>query len=247
MTKQLQDYLEIWRQKPGLRAIYQDFYDRMAPVCARGLTLEIGGGIGNLKQRIPDLIATDIQFAPWLDCVADAHSLPFAANAFANIVMVDVLHHIQYSTIFFAEAERVLRPGGRIIMVEPAITFGSSLFYHYLHHEETRMSANPLVEGTADPARDPYESNQAIPTLLATRESDEFHRQFPNLRISRVDWFSFLAYPLSGGFKSWSLLSAGIVRHVLRAERAVESVFARWVGFRMMIVIEKATEITRDC
>jgi SAM-dependent methyltransferase len=247
VPKVLNDYAEIWARKPVLRAIYEDFHARMAPACLSGPTLEIGGGIGNLKQRIPQVVATDVQFAPWLDCIADAHRLPFAPSSFANIVMVDVLHHIQYATIFFAEAERVLRPGGRVIMVEPAITFGSSLFYHYLHHEETRMSANPLVEGTPDPARDPYESNQAIPTLLATRERDRFHRRFPSLKISRVDWFSFFAYPLSGGFKSWSLLSAGIVRRILRAERAVESVFGRWAGFRMMIVIEKATETTRDC
>ena len=56
-----------------------------------GLTIEIGGGIGNLKQRLADVITTDIQSAPWLDCVADAQQLPFAADSAANIVMVDVL------------------------------------------------------------------------------------------------------------------------------------------------------------
>jgi len=239
MSKQLQDYFEIWHRKPGLRAIYQDFYERMAPACVPGLTLEIGGGIGNLKQRIPDVIATDVQFAPWLDCAADAHRLPFAASSFANIVMVDVLHHIQFPTIFFAEAERVLRAGGRIVVVEPAVTLGSTLFYHFLHHEVTRMSAKALVEGTPDPTRDPYASNQAIPTLLATRESAQFHERFPNLKIARTDWFSFFAYPLSGGFKDWSLLSAGSARWLLRIERALEPMFGRLFGFRMMIVIEK--------
>ena len=86
-----------------LRAIYDDFYDRMAAQCVPGTTIEIGGGIGNLKRRIPDVVATDIQAAPWLDCVADAQQLPFAAGLVANIVMVDVLHHLGFPAVFFEE------------------------------------------------------------------------------------------------------------------------------------------------
>jgi hypothetical protein len=36
------------------------FYDRIAAVCRAGLTIEIGGGIGNLKRRLTELVATDI-------------------------------------------------------------------------------------------------------------------------------------------------------------------------------------------
>ena len=74
-----------------------------------GTTLEIGGGIGQFKMRFPDVIATDIQSAPWLDLVTDAQNLPFAAGSIANIVMVDVLHHIEFPLLFLQEAERVLR------------------------------------------------------------------------------------------------------------------------------------------
>src|SRR4051794_2039456 len=112
MSDALHGYLDIWARKPVLRVIYDDFYDRIAAACVPGTTLEIGGGIGNLKQRLPDVVATDIQFAPWLDCVADAQHLPFAAGVIANIVMVDVLHHVEFPVVFFREVERVLAPGG---------------------------------------------------------------------------------------------------------------------------------------
>jgi SAM-dependent methyltransferase len=177
----LNDFLTIWDRKPALRALYNDFYDRVALACVPGLTVEIGGGIGNLKQRLPSVIATDIQFAPWLDCVADAQHLPLADSTVSNIVMVDVLHHIEFPAVFFREASRVLRPGGRAIMLEPAITWGSTLFYHLLHHELTQMSADPLAEGTPSPERNPYDSNQAIPTLIATRDRERFSRMFPAL------------------------------------------------------------------
>lgn len=237
----LEKYAQVWKHKPVLRVIYDDIYQRIASACVSGLTIEIGGGIGNLKERLGEVVTTDIQFAPWLDCVADAQRLPFAAACAANIVMVDVLHHIEFPAVFFREVERILRPGGRLVMVEPAITWGSTLFYRLLHHEPVRTSAAAvLAEGRPDAARDPYDSNQAIPTILATRDRELFHSKFPALRISRVDWFAFAAYPLSGGFQRWSLLSANAARRLLRIERSMERMLGRHAGFRMLIVIEKA-------
>ena len=94
-----------------------------------GPTLEVGGGSGNFKLFAPDTVSSDILPAPWLDLVCDAQRLPFADASFANIVMVDVLHHIGSPLRFLKEAARVLRPGGRLIFCEPAITPLSGLFY----------------------------------------------------------------------------------------------------------------------
>jgi len=244
-SEQLADYRTVWERKPVLRLVYDDFYDRIAAACGPGRTIEIGSGIGNLKRRLTEVVATDIQRAPWLDCVADAQRLPFADACAANIVMVDVLHHLEFAVVFFREAARVLRPGGRVLMVEPAITWGSSLFYRLFHHEPVRTSADALGEGAPDPSRDPYESNQAIPTLLATRDRERLHRLVPTLRIASVQWFSLAAYPLSGGFRPWSLIGEGIARRLLQIERALEPILGRFAGFRMLLIIEKATKRER--
>lgn len=239
MLEALERYRSVWDRKPVLRRVYSDFHDRVIAVCEPGKTLEIGGGIGNLKDRLADVITTDIQFAPWLDCVADAQRLPFEAESLSNIVMIDVLHHLEHPIIFFTEAERTLRPGGRMVMVEPAITWGSTVFYRLLHHEPVSTTADPLKPGRIDPGRDPYLSNQAIPTLIATRDRGRFHALFPRLRIKQVDWFSLVVYPLTGGFKGWSLISDRIAQRVMRAERMIEPFVGRAFGFRMMLVIEK--------
>ena len=110
-TEALGQYADVWKRKPVLRLIYEDFYDRLVAQCQPGLTIEIGGGIGNLKERLGEVVTTDIQFGRWLDCVADAQRLPFAASCAANIVMVDVLHHVEFPVAFFREVERVLRRG----------------------------------------------------------------------------------------------------------------------------------------
>ena len=244
-TDTLTEHRNIWDKKPALRVIYDDFYHRIAMACRPGRTIEIGGGIGNLKGRMPKVVVTDIQPAPWLDCVADAQRLPFASGSAASIVMVDVLHHLEFPTVFFREAARVLEIGGRIIMIEPAITWGSTLFYRLFHHEPVRTSVDALAEGAPHPGRDPYDANQAIPTLLVTRERARFHRLFPELHIAGVEWLSLAAYPLSGGFRPWSLIGADLTHRMLRVERAIEPTLGRFAAFRMMLTIDKVAESKR--
>jgi hypothetical protein len=231
---------EVWNRKPVLRAIYRDFFDRIAAACVAGPTLEIGSGISHLSDRLPDLIASDIQFSPGLDLVADAQRLPFLDSSLGNIVMLDVLHHIEFPLLFLRRAAICLRHGGRIIMIEPAITWGSSLFYRLLHPEPVDMSADPLRTGDPNPGRAPYDANQSIPTLIATRQRTRFHALVPELHIAKVQWFSFAVYPLSGGFKPWSLLPSKWAKSLLQLERKFEKRLGSTFGFRMMLVMEKA-------
>lgn len=241
-NEELASYKDVWDRKPVLRMVYNDFFQRIAAQCKTGQTLEIGGGIGNLKEILDNVISSDIQYSPDLDLVADAQYLPFAGQSLSNIVMLDVLHHLEFPVRFFDEAARVLEPGGRIVMVEPAITPGSSLFYRFIHHEPVDMSADPLVDGDPDPDRDPYDSNQAIPTLLVTRHLNRVQSRLPTLKLRRVQWFSFAAYPLSGGFKPWSVIGESSARRLLAVEQRLEGLFGRLFGFRLAIVFEKSPD-----
>jgi hypothetical protein len=78
---------------------------------------------------------------------------------------------------------------------------------------------------------------KAIPTLLVKRYRDEFRAKFADLRILEVRWFSFIAYPCSGGFKPWSLISEPIARKLLWFERRLKRLFGHLFGFRLLIVI----------
>src|SRR4029450_7058214 len=109
------------------------------------------------------------------------------------------------------------------------------------HHEPVRTSADVLSDGSPDPRRDPYESNQAIPTLLATRDRARFHRLFPALAVGPVQWFSLPPCLLSGGFQSWSLVGDGLARRLLRIERALEPALGRFAGVRRLLMVDKAT------
>jgi SAM-dependent methyltransferase len=235
----LGQYRDIWSRKPALRIVYEDCYRRIAAASVPGTTLEIGGGSGNLKMFTPRIISIDILTAPWLDAVADAQRLPFADSSFDNIVMFDVLHHIENPCFFFEEAIRILRSGGRVIFVEPAITPLSWLFYKLFHPEPVRMSQNPLTYVTPNAARDPYDANQAIPTLLFGRYRSAFEQTFPNLRVRSIQLLSLFAYPLSGGFRTWSLLPAKLGRMILRVEDVLLPVLGKLMAFRMLAVVQR--------
>jgi SAM-dependent methyltransferase len=232
------DYRAVWERKPALREVYRDIYQRIMDAVAPGRILEIGGGSGNFKAFAPSAISSDILFAPWLDLVCDAQRLPFADAAFANLVMVDVLHHVENPVLFFLEARRILQPGGRVICCEPAITPLSGVFYRLFHQEPVDMSVDPL-ETRAISNKNPYDSNQAIPTLLVGKYRDALRRRIPEIALVRLDWFSFMAYPLSGGFRTWSALPERAAGPLLSLEWNLRRLLGRIAAFRLLAVYEK--------
>jgi SAM-dependent methyltransferase len=236
---QLEAYRETWRNKAVLRALYDDYYRRMVKRLKPGKTLELGAGSGHLRAHTPDAVLTDIQTAPWLDAAADAQALPFRDACFDNIVLLDVLHHVENPSLFFAEAARVLRPGGRIIMLEPAMTPLSGLFYRYLHPEPVNTMQDPFAHVPPIPQRDPYDANQAIPALLFRRRRAEFEHRFPDFRLATVRNLSLFAYPLSGGFRRWSLIPAFLVRPLLLVEDGLLIVLGPVMAFRLLVTLER--------
>ena len=241
MTK-LDIHLETWRRKPVLRAVYESLYHKIATHVRPGKTLEIGSGIGNLYLPESSITRLDIQLSSQVDIVGDAHDLPLDDNSFDNIVLFDVLHHLECPLIFFAEAQRVLKPGGRIILVEPAITPFSYPFYHWLHEEPVDMSWQPDPKCCPNPQKDPYDSNQAIPTLLFGKYQDHFAADSAlsfNLRAKK--YLSLFVYPLSGGFKKWSLIPAPLAQTLLKIDDFLALFLGRFFGFRLLVVLEKVT------
>jgi SAM-dependent methyltransferase len=233
-------YRLAWENKPVLRKIYCDLYQRLVAVCRPGQTLEIGGGGGNLKRILRDVICTDIQPASWLDAVADAQALPFADSCFDNIVMFDVLHHLGRPLLLFKESLRTLRPGGRVVMIEPAITPISWLFYKLCHEEAVCMRVNPLAIMALTDESDPWDANQALPTLLLRRYRQQLEAAVPGFRVVRLEYLSLFTYPLSGGFKPWSLLPIWLVTPLLRLESVLLPFLGPLMAFRMLGVVEKS-------
>jgi SAM-dependent methyltransferase len=236
---------QIWQTKPAIRAIYSDYYQCIKSSLMGGPTLEIGCGSGNFKEYYPEIISMDLVQTPWLDVVADGQHLPFRENSFSNIVMVDLIHHIEYPKKMFLEISRILKKGGRVIAIEPAITPGSWIFLKLFHPEPIDMNADPLLEGGGDSRRDPFDANQALPTLLFEKYQQRFEQEIPELRIIHVSKMSFFAYPLSGGFRPWCLLPSKLIKPLLTLEQTLQPYLGRIMAFRIFIVLAKNETIEK--
>jgi SAM-dependent methyltransferase len=235
------EHRRIWDAKPTLRAVYADYHRRLEAACPPGPLLDIGGGSAHFKDYRKSVISLDVLPFPGIDVVADAHEMPFPAENFAGIVMLDVLHHLQRPLDFFREAARVLKPRGRVAMVEPGMSVVSRQFYQRFHQEPVNFAADAFAEGVSQSGDDPFDSNQALPALLfgGSEVRAKFEQTLPELKIISTEWLSLFAYPLSGGFKPWSLWPSRLVGPALKVEQALLPFLGPLLAFRIMIVLEK--------
>lgn len=118
------------------------FYDRFASrpqadsslqdlAAARGQRLlDLGGGTGRMAQFLqaggvvvvcdlsPGMLA-QAQRKGLLACRGRAEALPFAPGAFDTLLVVDAFHHFADQEAAAREMLRVLRPDGRLMLIEP--------------------------------------------------------------------------------------------------------------------------------
>lgn len=238
----LEERRRAWEARPLTREVYRRYFEAMLAERADGArTIEIGGGAGHLKAHAPGIVVSDLVATPYVDLVADALRLPFADGAVDNLLMLDVLHHLPNPARFFEEAARVLRAGGRLVMLEPYISWFSRLVFRLAHPEPVDLGIDPLPADGRPVLADagPFASNQAIPTLVFFRHRPRFEALFPRLRVRTLRLDSVWAYPVSGGFSGRCLAPRFTHRLVWAVERALTP-FLRWMAFRVLITLERA-------
>jgi SAM-dependent methyltransferase len=234
------EHHRVWLNKPTLRVLYADYHSRLTAACPEGPLLDIGGGTAHVKQVRRDVLSVDILPFPGIDAVCDAHCLAFPDRQFAGVIMLDVLHHLERPIAFLHEAARVLRPRGVLAMIEPGMSPIAYPFYRYLHQEPADMGIDPFSEMPIKRPRDPFDANQAIPTLLLDAANrPRLSELVPELTVRHVDWLSLFAFPLSGGFKRWCLIPAQLAAAVVKFEDSLPNTIRRFFGFRIFAVLEK--------
>jgi SAM-dependent methyltransferase len=207
---------------------------RIASFPGPGPAIELGSGIGQLRAAIPDVLTTDVEPTPWADHVVDAEALPYGDREVANVVMLDVYHHLPRPAAFLDEAGRALAPGGRVVMLEPYCSPLSSLAYR-LHHERLELDADGFAESAS---ADPLDANLAQTTLAFYRQRDQYRQRWPALPVVENSLLSMLVYPLSGGFTRRPLLPNALYGPLSRVERALSPLLPL-AAFRCLVVLER--------
>jgi hypothetical protein len=120
---------------------------------------------------------------------------------------------------FFAEASRCLRPGGKILMIEPWVTPWSRFINTHFHHEPFRPDAADWSFPSTGPLSG---ANGAIPWMVFARDRDKFELEFPRLAIEQIRPFLPFRYLISGGVGMRSLMPFCLHRFWTQLERLLE-------------------------
>jgi SAM-dependent methyltransferase len=243
-VERLLEHRRLWAAKPVLARVYEPWFDALlaaAPPGAR--VLEVGAGPGLLEPRAgrtrPDLrwVASDIHAVPWNDLAADAGRLPLRDASVGAVVGLDVLHHFARPAAFFAEAARVLVPGGRIALVEPWITPLSWLVYRFLHQEDCRLSVDAW-DPFPGPGKDSFAGDAAVPWRIA-RDTGAARWRELGLAPPRIARINALAYAATLGFRAGSLLPLRLCGPAMAVDRAARPL-APLLALRASLTWERA-------
>jgi len=225
---------EIIKSKPFLISIYLEWYQLLfSALPSEGSILEVGSGAGFFAEMSHRVITSEVFELPGIDVLLDGVTLPFENGELGGIAMTDVLHHMPDVSVFFAEATRCIRPGGRMVMIEPWRTPWSERIYKNLHAEPFEPEA-----GWEIPATGPLSgANGALPWIVFERDRLRFERDFPEWSIESIDLMMPLVYLLSGGVSMRSLMPGWSYPLWRRFERRLD--VAKWGMFALIVLSRK--------
>jgi len=233
--QRINQHRAVWAVRPELRSVYQEWFAQLC-LCLEGRRpiVEIGAGPGFFKDYFPESIATDVISGPNLDVMCGASSLPFQSGSLGGLVMLDVLHHLPEPLTFLTEAGRVLRPGGRLVVIEPWITCPSYLLYRYFHDEDCSLRID-IRQPFGHSDKKAFDGNAAIPFKVLKEGKPEGSP----LHLVRADPFIALPYLATLGFKCAHPIPQTIVGIAKFGERLLSPV-RKLLATRILIVWERA-------
>jgi SAM-dependent methyltransferase len=228
-----------WARKPVLQRAYRDFHRRIAAYVdprVPGKIVELGSGIGNIRDIIPNAIRTDLFANPWIDQVENAYALTFADGAVSHLILFDVFHHLQHPQTALRECRRVLAPKGRVIILDPYVSVTGRLVYGPMHHEP--IGDDQPIVAAAGPGFDPHHQSYYAAQGNATRvfwkgEAPEILDGWNVIARQRIGAW---AYALTGGYSKPQLYPAALYP-VVKQFDAIAEALPRLLALRALIVL----------
>ena len=211
-------HARLIREKPFLRRLYLHYYKDYDSAIERstpgGLVLEIGSGGGFYRELRRGVLQLDVRPGADVDVAGSALALPFHDRSTSAILLLNVLHHLPDSRVFFRECARVLKPGGRVCLIEPYAGPLSRRLIRPLHHEPWDEES-----GWGLPSSGPLTgANMALPTNIFVRDRAVYDAEFPELPIDHLRLHTVALYLLSGGVSMRSFLPGALFAPVVAIE-----------------------------
>jgi SAM-dependent methyltransferase len=179
-------HARLVREKAFLRRLYGRYYQYYDEAIRRatpgGLVVEIGSGAGFYRDLRSNVLALDLRAGADVDVRGSALALPFKDASASAILLLNVLHHLPDPARFLRECERVLKPGGRVCLIEPYAGPFSRWLTRSLHHEPWDEAGSWILPNSGPMTG----ANMALPSIMFVRDrrrydayDDDRSRQAP--------------------------------------------------------------------
>ena len=225
----------IIQEKAFLRKLHHEWYEWLIKQIPDlpGKVLELGSGGGFLRDFLPESITSDIFPIPNVKLVIDGCYLPINDQSLKSIIMVNVFHHIPEVKKFLAEAERTIRPGGAIMMIEPWATLWANFVYKVFHQEPFDIYAENWHFVSSGPLSG---ANGALPWIVFSRDRNLFNANFSGLQLESITLDYPLSYIASGGVSFRSFMPSWSFDLCRRFERMLKPFMGRLAMFARIVI-----------
>ena len=216
--------MAAWSRKPLLRKVYSYLYMKVMKKLNNadsGVTVELGSGIGNLKNYVPTAFTSDIFHHDWIDISCSAYDLPFRDESVTNLVLFDVFHHLEHPLAFMKEAERVLIKNGRIVLADPYMSLLTLPIYGLFHHEPVALRRTISMDDQKPQIEDYYAAQGNATRVFFNRDEIKLPSAW---YVESAEAFACFSYLLSGGFSKRSFYPSSL----LSAMKWLDSRLSRW-------------------
>ncbi len=193
--------------------------------------------MGNIKEHIPACITTDVFANPWLDAIENAYALTFSDHSVSHLILFDVWHHLEFPGSALREFHRVLQPGGRLIIFDPAMGLFGRIVFGLFHHEPLALHDPIVWDAPAYFSADTNRYYAAQGNASRIFGGHAFDTRLKDWRVSEIRYFSALSYLASGGLRGPQLYPEAL----LPVLQAIDRMLSRipLLASRMLVVLEK--------
>lgn len=241
--KEILSNQQRWNQKPILRKIYKGFHNRISenlPAQLDGKIVEIGSGVADISETIPNCLRTDIFPNPWIDQVENAYNLSFSDQTVAGIILFDVFHHLRYPGRALEEFQRVLMTGGHLIIFDPGMSLLGRLVYGPFHPEPLGLK-EPITwsapERWSPDDMDYYAAQGNAHRIFFQGEGDLSDPGWQEIEVKR---YAEISYVASGGYSKPQLFPDFMYPFMKLIDRGL-SLFPSLFATRLLVVLKKTS------
>jgi len=232
---------ELWNRKPILRTAYRDLYQiasKQLSNLPESKIVELGSGMGHIREVIPQCVTTELFPFPWIDQIENAYKLSFANESVSDLISTDVFHHLKYPGTALTEFHRVLRTGGRVILLEPCMSLLGLLVYGAFHVEPIAVTKQIQWLAPADWSADDMEYYAAQGNATRIFLGKQFRSQLSAWKSIKTIRLSALTYAASGGYSGPQLYPTGMYS-VVKSLGKILDLFPSLFATRLLVMLEK--------